>query len=429
MRFTLLSICTLALQLAACGGGDGSPPAPPSDGGNGNPITVPGVAMEIRYAPEASGGALTIQGPDSSAISNVAVNRVEVRVANGPVQALTAPNASTAVGVNAYRFVTPAFAADRSPVSAADQSCYTPVPVTVTVLFGPASSLVRHLAFCPLVAQSWFASSSETVAGVFSLSASAAAFGEASVQPFQPPAAEQFVFASTTAESGTLHGDFLPHILGSQVRREAYVRARVGYRQPQGAFQPDVPIPGTILAARLNRSLGTTAFGVLLDTFAESHVAVDTATAQEAFAVHPTCELDGAITGATPATQLMRVAVGAVQAAPTTRRWNYSLQLVHPTNDVVIAQAVGSSTAAQMAWTVPGIPGARLRADVAPADANLGIVVEVASVPWSIPSGLPAFVEMVPVPAGADLALGQFYATANSNRAGVPARLNFFLCR
>ena len=196
-----------------------------------------------------------------------------------------------------------------------------------------------------------------------------------------------------------------------------------------GAFQPDVPIAGAILAARLSHDLGTTSFGVLLDTFAESHVVVDTATAQEALAVQPSCVMDNMVSAATPATQLMRVSVGTAQVAPSGRRWNYLLQLVHPINDVVLAQAVGSTTASQMAWTVPGIPGARLRADVAPADAGLGIAVDVWSVPWSIPLGLPAFVEMVPAPAGADLALRQFYATANSNRAGVPARLNFFLCR
>jgi hypothetical protein len=78
-----------------------------------------------------------------------------------------------------------------------------------------------------------------------------------------------------------------------------------------------------------------------------------------------------------------------------------------------------------MAWTVPGIAGARLRADVAPADAGLGVTVEVASIAASIPSGLAAFAETVPGAA----AQQQLYATANSNRAGMPARLNFFLCR
>ena len=436
MRFTLLSIFTLALQLSACGGGGGSGPDTTSDVAHSNPGTgPPGVVMEMRYAPEASGGALTIQGPNgSSGISNGEVNRVEVRVANGPAQTLTAPNATTAQGTNAYRFATPAFAADRTPDSAADQSCYTPVPVTVTVLYGTALSLTRHLAFCPLVPQSWYASTSETSAGVFSISASAPAFGEASVEPFEPPAAEQFVlappaeqfvFPSMTGESDTLHGDFLPHTLGSQARREALVRARVGYRQPKGAVQPDVPIPGAILAARLSQSLGTTAFGVVLDTSAESHVAVNTGTAQEALAVQPSCDLDNMVTAATPATQLMRVSVTTAQAAPAGRRWNYLLQLTHPLTDVVLAQAVGSSTAAQMAWTLPGIAGARLRADVAPADAGLGVTVEVASIAASIPSGLAAFAETLPGAA----AQQQLYATANSNRAGMPARLNFFLCR
>lgn len=370
---------SLALSLAACGGGNGgsTDPVPP-------PAVPPLIQFEAVYdlaGPPPTNRSISlrpVQG--STGFGAHAIARVELAIRDDPPSVLTAPNSLDTAGRPQFVFAIPQY-----PFEVVFRSCVTVVPLRITVTDVTGFSFVKHDTFCPGQA---FATGGFSDYGDRRARYTGSAGRPASVYLTRMGQAnynDRFADAGVTAFDQSFQakdGDFLTTSLGFD------------------APSSEVPA-GTLVRARIDADGGA---------FAESTIATNPLDWTHASAWLVCCR-PAAGPGMTSAKRKVELVVyGARYNVPNPAPvpFEYRVSVVSPTTGAVVADHAGR-VSDSMTWTYDLTVGDQISLQASPTEANTAVVLTVLNVTESPTSG-------------------QVLGEARSNLPGTQGRLNLFCC-
>lgn len=362
----------IAALLTACGGGGGGADTPAA------PAPAPPAAIRFQGVYQPLGRTLTI-GPvaGDAAIATNPVARVEVETNNDTTVALAAANSADAQGRPQYVLTLPDYPAQMF------RTCSPFLPLRVTVTDTAGLVLTKHVIYCPAQEQSF---------GGFS------DYGTRSVR-FVATASAPTLMEVARFGAGR-YWDIL-HTPAVTVLDQAFA-AREGDRaQADPNFNGAAP-QGTTMTLRIEGSGGA---------FAESASLIAPGVFRPLTEL-ACCRVEPSADNAAPKRiRLSIAAVNSTGAVPSPEgAFSFSYRLSDPVTGAAIIQESGNAIG-QSTFFVDARIGQQLAVEAAPTDpqGQLGLSVQNVT----------------------EVVIGnaaQTLATAQSNRRGVPARLNVFCC-